>query len=263
VDYPYSDLTLARRLERAEAQANIDFVEARASVSPEVGAAWTEIAGACAMFDGPESMLTQTFCLGMARVSTPEEMDSIERFYREREAPVYHEVSPLADPALFPVLSARGYQPIEFTSILYRPVGDPPAAANEHIRVRLADDPDVWARTMAKGWNELGDAVLGYCAVNARRRDALNFIAEMDGCPVAAGALFIHRRIALFAGASTIPEARRRGAQRGLLAGRMLYAKERGCDLAMMGALPGSESQRNAERQGFRIAYTRIKWKKQ
>jgi len=28
-----------------------------------------------------------------------------------------------------------------------------------------------------------------------------------------------------------------------------------------MGALPGSPSQRNAERQGFRIAYTRNKWR--
>jgi len=28
-----------------------------------------------------------------------------------------------------------------------------------------------------------------------------------------------------------------------------------------MGALPGSASQRNAERNGFRIAYTRIKWR--
>jgi hypothetical protein len=28
----------------------------------------------------------------------------------------------------------------------------------------------------------------------------------------------------------------------------------------MMGAQPGSASQRNAERHGFRIAYTRIKW---
>jgi hypothetical protein len=29
----------------------------------------------------------------------------------------------------------------------------------------------------------------------------------------------------------------------------------------MMGALPGSSSQRNAERLGFRIAYTRTKWR--
>ena len=30
--------------------------------------------------------------------------------------------------------------------------------------------------------------------------------------------------------------------------------------VAMMVAAPGSSSQRNAERQGFRIAYTRTKW---
>ena len=30
----------------------------------------------------------------------------------------------------------------------------------------------------------------------------------------------------------------------------------------MMGAAPGSTSQTNAERQGFRIAYTRLKWQR-
>jgi hypothetical protein len=29
----------------------------------------------------------------------------------------------------------------------------------------------------------------------------------------------------------------------------------------MMGAEPGSSSQRNAQRQGFQIVYTRIKWR--
>ena len=57
-----------------------------------------------------------------------------------------------------------------------------------------------------------------------------------------------------------MPEWRNRGAQRALLEHRLGRAAEAGCDLAMMGAAPGSASQRNAERQGFRIAYTRIKW---
>jgi hypothetical protein len=54
---------------------------------------------------------------------------------------------------------------------------------------------------------------------------------------------------------------RRRGLQTALLNARMKYAFENSCDLAMMVALPGSDSQRNAERQGFRIAYTRTKWR--
>jgi GNAT superfamily N-acetyltransferase len=67
--------------------------------------------------------------------------------------------------------------------------------------------------------------------------------------------------VALFAGASTVPEMRRRGLQAALLQERMRYALDHGCDLAMMVAMPGSDSQRNAERNGFGIAYTRTKWK--
>ena len=66
--------------------------------------------------------------------------------------------------------------------------------------------------------------------------------------------------LALLAGASTVPGARGQGAQRALLATRLAYAAAEGCTMAMMGASPGSGSQRNAERSGFRIAYTRIKW---
>jgi hypothetical protein len=41
----------------------------------------------------------------------------------------------------------------------------------------------------------------------------------------------------------------------------MRWAHQRGCDIAMMVAATGSDSQRNAERMGFRIAYTRTKWR--
>jgi hypothetical protein len=52
------------------------------------------------------------------------------------------------------------------------------------------------------------------------------------------------------------PKGRRNGAQLALLDARMRHAAAHGCDLALMGAAPGSGSQRNAERHGFRIAYT-------
>ena len=86
------------------------------------------------------------------------------------------------------------------------------------------------------------------------------FIAELEGQAVAAAAVSLHDGVALLAGASTIPTARRQGAQLALLETRLRYAAAEGCDLAMICAQPGSASQRNAERQGFRIAYTRLKW---
>ena len=42
---------------------------------------------------------------------------------------------------------------------------------------------------------------------------------------------------------------------------RLAVAREQGCTVGMMVAQAGSGSQRNAERNGFRIAYTRYKWR--
>lgn len=99
--FPFSDLSLARRLERAEARANANFVEGRAKLFPESGAEWIEVAGAFAMFDTPTSPLTQTFGLGVFDKITKAELDRLENFFEVRRAPIYHEVSPLADASLF------------------------------------------------------------------------------------------------------------------------------------------------------------------
>lgn len=265
---PFSDLSLARRLERAEGRSNADFVETRAELYPESGAEWIEIAGAYAMFDGIGSPLTQTFGLGVFDPVTPADMEKLESFFQGRGAPSHHEVSPLAEASLLTLLNERGYQPIELSSVMYRPIWRGVQLAspiNEKVQSRLARDgeEDLWAQTSAKGWSELvefTDMMLELSAITAKRKGGCSFLVESDGRPIATGAMFIHDGVALLAGASTIPEGRRQGAQLALLESRLRYAAEQGCDLAMMCALPGSASQRNAERQGFRIAYTRIKW---
>lgn len=267
--YIFADVALSRRLEKAEALGNVAFVEARARAFPDSGAEWTEVAGAYAMFDGIGSPLTQTFALGIFEPAAPADLERIERFFIERGASVFHEVSPLADPSLLPLLNTRGYHPCERTSVMSRPIHGsrpPAAAANDRITVRRvrSDEHELWARIAARGWSgspELGDFMLSLAAINAARAGAVSFLAELDGEPMATGALGVADGVALLAGASTVPEGRKQGAQLALLDARLRYAVEQGCDIAMMCALPGSASQRNAERQGFRIAYTRIKWR--
>jgi hypothetical protein len=266
--FVFSDLALSRRIERAEAQGNREFVEARARAFPESGAEWMEVAGAYAMYDGAESPLTQTFCLGLFQPITAAELDRIEEFFQQRAAPVLHEVSPLADPSALTLLNERGYRPVEFTSALFRPIQLDIRNAterNDNIRVRIVGpaEYDLWAQTAATGWSEfaeLANVMLELCQVTTLRPSAPCFLAELDGRPIATGALSICEGVAVLAGASTIPEGRKQGAQLALLDSRLRHAAEQGCDIAAMGALPGSASQRNAERQGFRIAYTRMKW---
>src|SRR5262245_13568687 len=90
--YPLCDLALSRRLERAEGRCSTRFVETRARLFPESGATWTEVAGALAMFDGPASPITQTFGLGLFDKVTAADMETIAAFFRDRGAPVFHEV---------------------------------------------------------------------------------------------------------------------------------------------------------------------------
>lgn len=192
-------------------------------------------------------------------------LDAIEEFFKTRGSDVFHEVSPLAGVDLFATLSKRGYYPTELSSVLFRPI-DPDSSTpgvSPAIRIREVDmtEADMFADVCARGWSEspqVRSFVLGMARITIERSHAL--VAEIDGTPVATGSLFIHDGVAVFAGASTVPEGRRQGAQLALLDARLRLAASHGCDLATMCAAPGGASQRNAERHGFRIAYTRTKW---
>lgn len=265
----YADKALSQKLERTEARANADFVETRAALEPDSGAAWIQVGGTYAMFDGIESPLTQTFGLGVFEDITSEHLDEIESFFVERGAPVFHEVSPMADQSILSLLGDRGYRPLELTSVMYRSIkGESIANAviGGEISTRLIgeEDADLWAETAARGWatehESLAEFMLALGKVAARTKGGSPFLAELAGEPIAAAGFSIYDDVCILAGAATVPEARNRGAQNALLAARLRFAQEQGCSFAMMCALPGSQSQKNAQKNGFNIAYTRIKW---
>lgn len=262
---PFADLALARRLELTEGRGNAAFVEAQARVDPASGAIWKTAGGTHVMFAGVGSPITQTFGLGLHEPLVERDLDAIERFYTSRGSRVFHEVCPLAGVEVAALLARRGYVPIEQSSVLYQPIDlDTRIAADPALTVRAADPRDgaLYARVAARGWSEQPPEVMSFIEgfAHLSLACATCFIAEKDGQPIATAALFMHGSTALLAGASTVPEGRRQGAQNALLDARLRTAAANGCDLAMMVAAPGSASQRNAERQGFRIGYTRTKW---
>ncbi len=70
--YPFSDLALARRLERAEASRSAAFVETRAELQPGLQATWTEVAGAYAMFRSASRRRAPEGVGGCFRTGAPE-----------------------------------------------------------------------------------------------------------------------------------------------------------------------------------------------
>lgn len=77
----FSDLTLSRRLERAEGYACAQFAAARRRLFPDSGVEWMECAGAYAVFDGIDSPATRSFGLGIFDDLRPASLDLIESFF--------------------------------------------------------------------------------------------------------------------------------------------------------------------------------------
>src|SRR5207302_475810 len=87
-------------------------------------------------------------------------------------------------------------QPVEFTSVMYRTVGQAGQPGQEEragVRVRRASegDADVYARTAAEGWREFGyhEFMLDTARMAAATEGLVLFLAEFDGRPIATACL--------------------------------------------------------------------------
>lgn len=256
-----SSIGLARRLEAAEAESGAECARAHRRLHPESCAAVLEAGGGSAIFIGAGSPLSHAAGLGMSGPVSPEDLDRLEEFYGERGAPVSIELCPLADPSLVELLAERGYRITEFNNVLVRPLAATEALHPEPcVRPAEEDEQDLWAFTVGRGFLEKDE-------LTGEEMDVGRNIFQMAGVrcyfgfngsqPAAAAAMLTHGGVATLFADSTITPARRAGLHAALIRGRLRWAIENWCDLATASTQPGSTSQRNFERNGFQVAYTR------
>lgn len=260
----FVDRALSARLERCEGAICAAFVEVSAREAPERGAAWIDVEGTAAMYDGADSPMTQSFGLGVTAPASAHTLQALEHFFHTRGAPAIHELSPLAGVGVTAALVARGYRPVEQTNVLLRPLDALPSPpAGLEVAVATPELRDAWVASSVRGWSEdaATASIIGGIARRAFESPRMTSVyVAHAGQVMATASLGLHDGLALLGGASTCPEFRGRGAQRALLAFRLRLAREQGATLAIMGADPGSTSQHNAQRSGFCVAYTRTKW---
>jgi GNAT superfamily N-acetyltransferase len=262
----FADLALARRLEEAEAVSGRKCAQGLAELHPECRAAVIKLSGGYAVFTGASSPITQAVGLGMHGPVREADIKRMEGFYRKCGAPVNIELCPFADATLVQLLGARGYRPIEFSNVLVRPLKRsdkfPAFAGGVSVRLAKPEEQDLWAHTVAKGFAEhfrVTEELVNLLEAFASRPGAKCFFGLLNGEIAGGGVLAIYERLAVLGGASTLPAVRRRGVQTALQHARLRFAIRAGCDLAMTITQPGGISQRNAERRGFRVVYTRMK----
>lgn len=262
------DMELARRIELAEAEAAVVCAEGMRDRQHAANAAVERIGGGYAVYCGAGSPVTQAVGIGLYGPVTKEEFDQLEEFYFSRNEPVRVETSPMADGSLIALYGERGYRVTEFSNVMARAVQvDATWVPPVEVKIRPVgkEEIDVWTLTVAQSFAEhfpVTQELLSVMKMFALGRDMECFLARIGGRIVGGAALSLRGKTAGLFGAGTLAEFRNRGVQTALLHARMNRAEEAGCDLAVSLATPGSRSEWNITRLGFRTLYTRVKFER-
>jgi len=163
------------------------------------------------------------------------------------------------------LLGCRGYRLTEMENVLVRAIqGDepvPPPAAEISVRRAAPGEAKLWASIIGEGFfgtAEPEPQLMELVLAGFSTKSATCFFGCLDGRPVGAAVVHTHDGVAMLNGAATLQPFRGRGVHTALHHARLSFAVAAGCELARVVTQPGSASQRNAERQGFSVAYTRV-----
>jgi GNAT superfamily N-acetyltransferase len=260
----FVDIELARRLEVA---AHSGLTPKEFEETGNDGNAKIAIGGGIATFRGVGSPVTQAEGLGLNGPLTDEEFERLEDFFRNRGSAVVLEVCPMADPQFIEALGKRSYRVVEFSNVLVREI-DPQEkfpAPDPRLLIRPAEPSEsrLYAETLAQGFAEhfeVSEEIIRTIQGFFSSSGVHSYLALVEGKPAGGGTLTLRQGVAGLFGTSVLPEYRRRGIQTALIHLRLEVARREGCDLAMSITQPSSGSQRNLERQGFRVVYTRTKF---
>ncbi len=263
----FVDRELVRRLESSEAIPQVHFAAELKRLKPELNIAHEQIAGSHVVFIHPGCMVGRCVGLGLSGPVTADDLDRIEEFYRSRGDVAQIDVCPAADPTLHELLKTRPYQLEEFNNVLARKIKPGERfdgqVTNVEIRRVYGNDATDLCPIVARGFSEGADPDPEFIEIFRPLYIAecsFAFAAIVDGKVVggASGMIIPETGIVTMFGSSTLPEYRGRGIQTAFLRARLQLASDAGCEYAVTITRPGTTSQRNAERQGFTLAYSKV-----
>ncbi len=267
-------LALARRVEGAEARLTQAFGERLGTDAAAEPLLFATGDGGVALHTGVESPLNKLVGCGLEGAIDEAELARIENAFAARGSGVQCEISTLARVEVFGQLAARGYRLVAVEHVL-----------GCALPLQLPTDPGLDVTVAGNGERELGEWILGMVDAFAAgdgtgagtadrfaRAEIATAMRQFAGVPgverftvriassFAGGASMRcdPANIAQLCGAGTVPQLRRRGVQSALLRHRLAVAATRGCDVAVITTQPGSRSQQNAERSGFRLLHARL-----
>lgn len=193
-------------------------------------------------------------------------LDEIIDFYDEKHIPARFEIAPSHhSQSLLKALHKRGFYQIDFHTTLYKQLPDTIKPVNSAIEIRALhrDEFQTFADIYTQGFQMPSFLLEGVAQNNAvlySLPEWTFYLALVDHEPAGVGVLFCNEKGGNLAAASTLPTFRQKGVQSALIQQRIQHAQEIGCKWIVGQASYGSVSQRNMERAGMRVAYTKAIW---
>jgi ribosomal protein S18 acetylase RimI-like enzyme len=263
----FIDKALARRLESCEEIPQVEYARVFQKTRPEIGAAVEEICGGHMVFAGLGSPIGRATGAGLDCPFSAADLDRIEQFYRSHGAPSQVDLCPMHGPEIFEMFKERGYSIAELNNVLYRKLDvamkfSTSAPSGCEIRRARREEAEAAGAIVESAFFPDGapEAFRGLIAPLYEMERGLAYVATLDKRLVACGTGVVipeHRMFAL-CGAGTLAEFRGRGLQTALLMARIQAAIEAECEYAVVVTQGGTTSQRNVERLGFRVAYSKV-----
>lgn len=254
----YIDKHLALRMESCIKQTHIEVTQKYPQGKI------LEINGGVACFSGFDSFLSQVIGWGFTTTSNQfkSEIRAIEQFYKSLgHQRVDIELCPFTGNELAVFLNSRGYGIVELNNVsaLHLKHYQKEESIDDEFIVREVQEHEIecWAKKVALGFGypEAQKQFSRY----ARAKGVTAFAALAEGQIVAGATIAAHDTVCDLGVASTLPTYRGKGLQKKLLIARLNFAKRQGLDLATVTTEPGTVSDLNVQKIGFRCAYTRIK----
>jgi GNAT superfamily N-acetyltransferase len=262
------DLRLAQRIEHLEALNLADYALTQAQRVPASNASVQPIGDGIAAFARADWPVNTAAGIGIGNNAfQSEQLDELEAFYEQFNVEPRVMVCPFTDRDLLQQLGRRGYYIAQFMNVHVRAFKTEDATAHpaQDIEVKVAgeEEADTWALVnvrSGRGEDDIpaNDKWLALARTAIARPCVTGFIAWVDGKPAGSAAMCMRDGVATFFSTSTHPDYRRRGVQAALIRARLAHAYEAGCDIAIVTTSPGSDSQRNVQRYGFDVGYTRV-----
>lgn len=221
-----------------------------------------------AFYLGPDAFLSQVVGWGFYPDLTTlkNELDDIEQFYKAHDCSINIELSPYVNPGLLSVFKEKQFSVEELNTISYLEFSDEEVNFNSQFNsngksftIRSVDESSLseWAQIVAIGFDaaDVEEQFLQYAQAEA----ITAYAAFHEENMVAGATLSVHESVCDLGVTSTLPIFRGHGLQKALLLARLQDAQHQQIRLASVTTEPGSISEQNIQKIGFKPAYTRLK----